>query len=145
VEITVERMVPILVVLYIERRMPVPAEVYRLLQAHQTVEQCDREVRGQVGGVPERLEWIRLNHCKGYNGLLGSPAMTAQHVSRKEERTINFRPCNKQDVESPGGGPLTVHASFRKIGRPLQDSPARNPHSRARSAPADPTCSSNRA
>ena len=74
------------------------------------------------------LKVIRLNDCKGYSGLLGSPAMTAQHVSCKEESTINFRQCNKQDLESPGGGPLTVHPSFRKCGTPLEDSPARNPH-----------------
>ena len=64
-EITVERMVPILVVLRIECRVPVPAEVYRYLQAHQTVEQCDREVRGQVRGVVERLEGDGSTIAKG--------------------------------------------------------------------------------
>jgi hypothetical protein len=35
----------------IECLVSVPAEVYGFLQAHQTVKQCDREVRGQVRGV----------------------------------------------------------------------------------------------
>ena len=55
-DIAVEGIVPILVVPRIECRVPVPAEVYRFFQAHQTVEQCDREVRGHVRGVVERLE-----------------------------------------------------------------------------------------
>ena len=54
-EVAVEGMVPILVVLHIECRVPVPAKFFRLLNAHQTVEQRDREVRGQVGGIAERL------------------------------------------------------------------------------------------